>query len=190
MNPNPQSQVPVTLRDYKYTDNARWTRPEIIAFQQGLFKYGKDFGQVAKQIRSKMRQDCVNFYHLWKKICSGEYEKVRNVWKKREGAFTLDLLKTVPPPMTNCFTSPHIEQSHQNLNLKTKENPKNKVNDLSNMSKLIGTGVDKQLTGFEFIIHQVPALPEITMVNNVPIDLVNGLSFQSHEEYPCKICGK
>ena len=104
---NREPVLPSFLRKYKYPEKEKWSREEILSFQDALLRHGKDFIQVAKEIQSKKSEDCVIFYQLWKKVCSVEYEKIRNVWKKRDSTFTLDLLKNVPPPSTCLNPRPH-----------------------------------------------------------------------------------
>jgi hypothetical protein len=95
---NPEPKLPLHLLRYKYPEREKWSRREISSFQESLLRHGKDFSAVAKEIGSKSREECVMFYQLWKKVCSSEYDRVRNVWKKREAAFTIELLKNIPPP--------------------------------------------------------------------------------------------
>lgn len=178
---NPEPQVPLTLREYKYPENAKWTRFEINAFQEGLLKYGKDFGQVANEIRTKSREDAVNFYHIWKKICSGEYEKIRNVWKKKDAAFTLDLLKSVPPPLLN----PRLSPNHLLHSMDSRENSKYKVRLFPTYFLRLYT--KEIIIGLSFL---KTSSSEVLTAQHVPVDSSAGISFQSHEDYPCKICGK
>jgi len=110
---NREPVLPPVLTQYKYPEKEKWSREEILVFQDALLKHGKDFVQVAKEIRSKRSEDCVIFYQLWKKVCSAEYEKIRNVWKKRDATFTLDLLKNVPPPTTCPNPRPHPNITQQ-----------------------------------------------------------------------------
>jgi len=95
---NPEPKLPLHLLRYKYPEREKWSRREISSFQESLLRHGKDFSAVAKEIGSKSREECVMFYQLWKKVCSSEYDRVRTVWKKREAAFTIELLKNIPPP--------------------------------------------------------------------------------------------
>ncbi|CAG7831628.1 unnamed protein product, partial [Allacma fusca] len=159
---NPCPSLPSNLRKYKYQEKDKWTKDEISIFQEALFRYGKDFTQVAQEIEGKSREECVIFYYLWKKVCSSEYERVRNVWKKRDAAFTLELLKNVPPP-----SSLHIP-SRVSL-----------VNSSNNH-------------GFLDSLHLKSQVPnQITDVSTPSSDNSAGPThLLSHEEYPCKVCGK
>lgn len=116
---NPEPKLPPHLLEYKYPDREKWMRNEILQFQESLLRHGKDFGQVSKEIGTKSREACVSFYQLWKKVCSEEYEKVRSVWKKREAAFTIELLKTIPPPLHPAQPSVQTQQGYGSSQDKT-----------------------------------------------------------------------
>ena len=102
MNPNPS--LPNKLRMYKYQEKDKWTMEELVAFQDALVRYGKDFTLVAKEIGTKGREECVSFYHVWKKVFPQEYQQARAVWKMSDAKFTEELLKTVPPPLSSSST--------------------------------------------------------------------------------------
>ncbi|KAK2162559.1 hypothetical protein LSH36_96g02011 [Paralvinella palmiformis] len=66
-----------TLKSYKYQE-------EIEAYHQALIKCDKDFFSIAKELGTKSVKQCVQFYYLWKKVCTDEYRKLRQVRRKRE----------------------------------------------------------------------------------------------------------
>ncbi|KFM65939.1 Mesoderm induction early response protein 1, partial [Stegodyphus mimosarum] len=44
-----------------------WQDDEIQNFEEGLFKYGKDFHSIQVKLRTKSTRDIVEFYYYWKK---------------------------------------------------------------------------------------------------------------------------
>jgi len=50
MQPTPSLPAGHPLLSYCYSDTARWAQDEIEAFQQSLFRHGKDFRSVSKEV--------------------------------------------------------------------------------------------------------------------------------------------
>ena len=94
-------ELPENIRDYNYSEDKEWSREELDIFEKSLLDYGKDFPRVSDKVRTKTTADCVKFYQQWKKKYSVDYDRIKNIWKKRETAFTLNLLKNVPPPVND-----------------------------------------------------------------------------------------
>ncbi|XP_035704519.1 mucin-5AC isoform X3 [Folsomia candida] len=117
---NPEPKLPVHLFQYKYPEREKWTRQEILQFQESLVRHGKDFLEVSKELVTKSGEACVSFYQLWKKVCPNEYERIRSMWKKREAAFTVELLKTIPPVPT-C-TQVQLPTTSQKSSVSAKQN--------------------------------------------------------------------
>jgi len=73
-----------TLLTYKYQECDSWSLEEIEAYHQALMKWDKDFFAISKQVNSKSVKQCIQFYYLWKKVCSDEYKRLRIIRRKRE----------------------------------------------------------------------------------------------------------
>uniref|UniRef100_A0A1Y1LPB3 Transcriptional-regulating factor 1 n=2 Tax=Photinus pyralis TaxID=7054 RepID=A0A1Y1LPB3_PHOPY len=77
MHPYPALPHDHPLLHYQYSDSDRWSSEEIEAFQHALFRYGKDFFSISRDIGSKSTKQCVQFYYIWKKVCADEYRRMK-----------------------------------------------------------------------------------------------------------------
>lgn len=83
MRPTPALTSDHPLLSYEYSDSDRWTSYEMDVFYQSLLKYNKDFSAISNDIGSKTTRQCVQFYYLWKRLCTDEYKRLRMIYGKQ-----------------------------------------------------------------------------------------------------------
>uniref|UniRef100_A0A0K0ECV8 C2H2-type domain-containing protein n=1 Tax=Strongyloides stercoralis TaxID=6248 RepID=A0A0K0ECV8_STRER len=67
---------------YLLTDN--WTKMEMNAFCEAIFKTEKNFNKMSKEIGTKSIKQCVEFYYFWKSACPEDYRKLKNLLRKKQ----------------------------------------------------------------------------------------------------------
>lgn len=105
MHPHPSLPADDPLLCYQYNDSEKWSMTEIEAFHQALLKYDKDFFNIAQdvsfcklgrvvwvlrgivllQVGTKTVKQCVQFYYMWKKVCTDDYRKFKQSRDRRCG---------------------------------------------------------------------------------------------------------
>nr|CAH7735520.1 unnamed protein product [Callosobruchus chinensis] len=56
---------------------------ETELFHRALLRHDKDFRRVAQEMKSKTAKQCVQFYYVWKKVCSDEYKRLKVVRERK-----------------------------------------------------------------------------------------------------------
>ncbi|KAH1007759.1 hypothetical protein HUJ04_004954 [Dendroctonus ponderosae] len=100
MQPSPHLPADHPLLAYSYSESDKWTSAETELFHRCLLKFDKDFIRIAEevrsildkfftisplicvpicifQIKSKSVKQCIQFYYVWKKVCSDEYSRLK-----------------------------------------------------------------------------------------------------------------
>lgn len=57
-------------------DHAIWTEDEVQQFDRLLLTYGKEFNSISRELRTKSRAECIEYYYLCKKTCPGQQKKL------------------------------------------------------------------------------------------------------------------
>lgn len=89
-----------SLLSYDYLEVMSWSTEEVEAYQNAMLKYNKDFFLIAAEVGTKSVKECVQFYYLWKKVCSDEYKRLRIVRRRRreqDELYNLRSKAAVPP---------------------------------------------------------------------------------------------
>lgn len=69
--------------DLPLDETEPWSREEIESFSQAMISNDKNFRKVSEIVRTKNIRQCVQFYYLWKKVCSSEYKKMKLERKRK-----------------------------------------------------------------------------------------------------------
>lgn len=77
MQPTPFLPPEHPLLNYHYSDSEQWTAAETEAFHEAVARHDKDFYSVAAHVSTKSVKQCVQFYYVWKKVCTDEYRRLR-----------------------------------------------------------------------------------------------------------------
>lgn len=77
MRPTPTLPSEHPLLSHECHESDRWTAHEMDTFYQGLLKYNKDFSLISRDLGTKSVKQCVQFYYLWKRLCSDDYKRLR-----------------------------------------------------------------------------------------------------------------
>ncbi|CAH1983323.1 unnamed protein product [Acanthoscelides obtectus] len=83
MQPTPSLPSDHPLLSYNYTESDKWTTMETELFHRALLKYDKDFRRIAHDMKSKTAKQCIQFYYVWKKVCSDEYKRLKVVRERK-----------------------------------------------------------------------------------------------------------
>ncbi|XP_049826853.1 uncharacterized protein LOC109598471 isoform X2 [Aethina tumida] len=83
MQPSPNLPADHPLLCYQYSESDKWSSTETEIFHKALIKYDKDFHSISKEVKSKSVKQCIQFYYVWKKVCTDEYRKLKQVREKR-----------------------------------------------------------------------------------------------------------
>ncbi|CAG9762190.1 unnamed protein product [Ceutorhynchus assimilis] len=77
MQPSPYLPADHPLLAYSYSESDKWTSAETELFHRCLLKFDKDFTRISEEIKSKTVKQCIQFYYVWKKVCSDEYSRLK-----------------------------------------------------------------------------------------------------------------
>ncbi|KAF5271731.1 hypothetical protein FQA39_LY08054 [Lamprigera yunnana] len=186
MHPFPTLPLDHPLLHYHYSDSDKWSSEEIEAFQHSLFKYGKDFFSISRDIVSKSTKQCIQFYYIWKKVCNDEYRRMK-------------ISKESKRPYSKCFESDSEEKPHPDaklLGLADAESPipfqehKHFICEFPDCSASFNS---KAALNGHIRIHggTVRNSPTPSSVDRRSTSTTPTLCHSdTSEDYPCKICGK
>uniref|UniRef100_A0A0N5A2U8 C2H2-type domain-containing protein n=1 Tax=Parastrongyloides trichosuri TaxID=131310 RepID=A0A0N5A2U8_PARTI len=68
----------------KYLLTDHWSKLEMNAFCEAIFKTEKNFNKMSKEIGTKSIKQCVEFYYFWKSACPEDYRKLKNLLRKKQ----------------------------------------------------------------------------------------------------------
>ncbi|XP_060525589.1 uncharacterized protein LOC132701551 isoform X3 [Cylas formicarius] len=79
MQPSPNLPADHPLLAYQYSESDKWSSLETEVFHRALLKFDKDFARISDEIKTKTAKQCIQFYYVWKKVCSDEYGRLKAV---------------------------------------------------------------------------------------------------------------
>ncbi|CAH0550552.1 unnamed protein product [Brassicogethes aeneus] len=91
MQPSPNLPADHPLLCYHYTESDKWSSTETDVFHKAVAKYDKDFHSISKEIKSKSVKQCIQFYYVWKKVCTDEYRKLKLIREKKNNKNSDDM---------------------------------------------------------------------------------------------------
>lgn len=68
-----------------FAESDTWSIDEIESYNRAIAKHEKNFFLISKDIKTKTVKECIQFYYFWKKVCTNEYNRMRNSRYEREG---------------------------------------------------------------------------------------------------------
>ncbi|KAJ8982930.1 hypothetical protein NQ317_004586 [Molorchus minor] len=83
MQPSPNLPTDHPLLAYQYSESDKWSSMETEIFHKALLKYDKDFRSIAQEIGTKTIKQCVQFYYVWKKVCTDEYRRLKQTRERK-----------------------------------------------------------------------------------------------------------
>ncbi|KAJ8958723.1 hypothetical protein NQ318_016451, partial [Aromia moschata] len=83
MQPSPNLPTDHPLLAYQYSESDKWSSMETEIFHKALLKYDKDFRSIAQEIRTKTVKQCIQFYYVWKKVCTDEYRRLKQTRERK-----------------------------------------------------------------------------------------------------------
>lgn len=109
MQPMPSLPSENPLHYYHYSESDKWTVSETEIFHQALLKHDKDFAAIAQevhfififltpfkidsfqwlQVETKTIKQCIQFYYVWKKVCTDEYKELKQMRERKSGIVKL-----------------------------------------------------------------------------------------------------
>ncbi|KAK9869215.1 hypothetical protein WA026_002966 [Henosepilachna vigintioctopunctata] len=84
MQPSPSLPSDHPLLCYQYSENDKWSSQETELFYKGLLKYDKDFRNIAQEIGTKTVKQCIQFYYIWKKVCTEEHRRIKQMRERKQ----------------------------------------------------------------------------------------------------------
>ncbi|KAL3286023.1 hypothetical protein HHI36_000536 [Cryptolaemus montrouzieri] len=83
MQPSPSLPSDHPLLCYQYSESDKWSVTETELFYKSLLKYDKDFHTIAQEIGTKTVKQCIQFYYIWKKVCTEEHRRIKQMREQK-----------------------------------------------------------------------------------------------------------
>uniref|UniRef100_A0A0K0FFA3 Transcription factor with AP2 domain(S) n=1 Tax=Strongyloides venezuelensis TaxID=75913 RepID=A0A0K0FFA3_STRVS len=72
------------VNNTKYLLTEYWSKLEMNAFSEAIFKTEKNFNKMSREIGTKTTKQCIEFYYFWKLACPEDYRKLKNLLRKKQ----------------------------------------------------------------------------------------------------------
>ncbi|XP_017769279.1 PREDICTED: uncharacterized protein LOC108557319 isoform X2 [Nicrophorus vespilloides] len=193
MQPTPSLPSDHPLLCYQYSESDKWTATETEIFHLALQKHDKDFFLISKEVGSKTVKQCVQFYYMWKKVCTDEYRRLKAGRERRQPhihkheydddvkMMVMGDHKTFVCEIPDCSASFHTRaamNSHVRTHSRQSPTPTHIHHHHGN------NHYQQQQQQQQQVAERKTSVTSSTHHKTVLCHT------DSHEDYPCKICGK
>ncbi|KAL1512796.1 hypothetical protein ABEB36_002325 [Hypothenemus hampei] len=182
MQPSPQLPADHPLLAYSYCESDKWSSAETELFHRCLLKFDKDFVRISEEIKSKTAKQCLQFYYVWKKVCSDEYSRVKTLRQLKRNRIVPDDEKPYPDvkllgiadsesPMRNFLCE--YPDCSASFNSRAALNGHIRIHGGTARNSPTPSSEQRRNVTASFTVSSTICHPDST-----------------DQEYPCKICGK